>query len=187
MSNLIEHEIWKDIPWYEWRYRVSNIGNIISMINNHWDKRTLLLKTTKSYWYLRINLLKRYTSIHRIVAKVFIPNPENKPFVNHKNWIKDDNRAENLEWCTSSENLIHAYNVLWRKKPMTWLWKFWISHPRAQWVIQISKEWNFIKKWDSIMDAQRQLWIHQTNITQCCKWRYKSAWWYVWKYNNLCK
>lgn len=57
----------------------------------------------------------RTVNVHRLVASVFIPNPDNLPQVNHKNGVKNDNRVENLEWVTSSDNIRHAYDVLGRK------------------------------------------------------------------------
>jgi hypothetical protein len=109
-------EIWKDIPNYEGIYQISNLSNIKSQ---HFNK----IRNQKPGHLLKVGLLRNgyiriclrddngiptYYSLHRIVAQVFIPNPENKKEINHINGIKSDNRLENLEWCTRSENMIHA-------------------------------------------------------------------------------
>jgi len=95
----------KEYPNYE----VSELGNVRN------KKRDSILKTKDNNGYRQLKLSKngvnKMYSVHRIVAEAFIPNPENKPCVNHKNGIKSDNRVENLEWVTRSENDIHAYKL----------------------------------------------------------------------------
>ena len=116
-------EIWKDIPSYEGYYQVSNLGNfrslprIIKYKSNgtrNYPSKALLTETTKDN-YQRIVLMKdgiktRYQA-HRLVALTFIPNPDNKPFINHIDGNKSNNVVTNLEWCTASENMIHADNT----------------------------------------------------------------------------
>ena len=104
-------EQWRAIPGYEGLYEVSNRGRIYS-----WRRGKLRKLNDTGRGYLQVMLSKdgcrAYLLVHRLVAEAFIPNPENKPQINHRNGDKTDNRVENLEWCTLSENLIHRHQVL---------------------------------------------------------------------------
>ena len=99
-------EIWKVIEGTDGRCFVSNLGNIKSYAK-YKDGR--IVSQHISVWgYYYSNILYKSKSIHRIVAKAFIPNPDNKKCVNHINGIRTDNRVENLEWVNHSENKMHG-------------------------------------------------------------------------------
>lgn len=103
-------ERWKDIEGYEGLYQVSNRGKIYSFKSKRCLKGQITIWGYKQVELTNNNIISSL-SIHRLVAQAFIPNPENKPEVNHKNGIKTDNRVENLEWVTSKENKIHAVEI----------------------------------------------------------------------------
>ena len=111
-------EEWKDIPGYEGLYQASNLGQIQSTRKTTCTYPGRLLKTVRHprYIYPRVTLFKNGTRdrqmVHRLIALAFIgPVPQGKQ-INHKNGIKDDNRLNNIEYVTPSENLKHARKVL---------------------------------------------------------------------------
>lgn len=116
-------EVWKDVIGYEGLYQVSNLGRVKSYpkkwycgngMNNLKFHNGILLKTHVTYnGYAKVALCKKgknkHLLIHRLIAEAFIANIDKKPCVNHINGIKTDNRIENLEWATYSENTKHSF------------------------------------------------------------------------------
>lgn len=109
--------------------------------------------------YLMYNLKKRGVSkmvlVHRLVAIAFIPNPKNKPVVNHKDGNKKNNNVSNLEWMTRSENSKHAYDMGLTPKPPSWKGKTGYDHNRSIEVSEIDVNGNIIK-YGSMSEASRE-------------------------------
>ena len=186
-------EIWKDIKNYEGYYQISNYGNVRSL--DRIDELGRLIKGrekvkqkqhyNKDNCYLNIILYKNGQKqrfyIHRLVAEAFIPNPENKPQVNHNDRNKKNNKIDNLEWVTISENIKYSYNFDDRKKS-TGCHKIGKENIMSKKVKQYDLEGNFIKKWESARQASIQTNIDYSTIKQVCRGKGKKAGGYIWKY-----
>lgn len=116
MTDLTEQEIWKSMPEFDNQYEVSNMGRfrsidrmIIRRGNQVKIKGRILKGRQDAYGYVTMTIKNKQVKAHRLVAKHFIENPLNKSQVNHKNGIKSDNRAINLEWCSHEENMKHLF------------------------------------------------------------------------------
>jgi len=114
------------------------------------------------------NNKKKHFLLHRLIAKAFIPNPNNKPQINHINGNPLDNRIENLEWVTDSENKYHAYKTNLKK-------------PKCISVFQYDINGNIIKQYKSILDAYKETKIDRKSIKLNLQNKYKQAGGYVWK------
>lgn len=115
-------EEWRAVVGYEGLYEVSNLGRVrsidrivgVNSPNKNMRCKGRLLKQQCFLGYLCVRMMRHrkgnYKGVHRIVAQAFIPNPENKPQVNHIDFNKENNRVTNLEWCTQFENNRHTVN-----------------------------------------------------------------------------
>lgn len=159
-------EIWKDIKWYEWIYKVSNTWKVKS-------KNGLLKLWIRKNWYVQICLKVNWNSntfyVHRIVANAFIQNYLCKPQVNHIDGIKTNNSVENLERVTAWEN---SFYNRWNNRLISSMKKVW----------QYDKYGNIINIRDSISQAQKALWV--SHIWEACLWKnyYKTVKWFVWRF-----
>ena len=115
-------EEWKDIADYEGIYQVSNLGRVKSLGNNKSRQEKILKLQLHRTGYLLVKLCKegkkRNYKVHRLVAQAFIPNPDNKSQVNHRDENKSNNKVENLEWMTCKENINHGTRTSRTCKPI---------------------------------------------------------------------
>ena len=168
-------EKWKDIPGYEGLYQASNLGkirnektrNILSGGIKRGYKEVILIKDNK----------RKYKLVHRLIALTYIPNNSNKPQVNHKDGNKLNNNVDNLEWCTRSENMKHAYRT-GLETPL-----YAKNNPRAKKIKQYDLNNKLIKEYYGIKEASRINNLNPRDISKCCQGKRKQVGGYIWTYS----
>lgn len=186
-------EIWHDIPGYEGEYQASNFGRIKSVsrpirrgTSTYTSKEVILKQQTDRNGYRFIILHKKLCLVHRLVGMAFLPNP--KETINHINGNKADNRVENLEWATRSENTRHAYDVLHRKGSLTGrrgtdspnFGKRGIQSKLSKSIEQIENG-KRIATFESMREAERVTGIHHAQISATCKGERPHAGGFQWR------
>ena len=164
-------EIWKDIEGYGGLYQVSNLGRVKSLNYNRTKKEKILKPRSNKDGYLNVNLYKegrmKTCLVHRLVAKAFIPNPDNKSQVNHRDEDKTNNCVDNLEWMTRRENINYGTRNERSGKSQ--------SMP----IYGINVKTNERIEFPSTMEAERNGFNHST-IVDCLKGRCKTHKGYKW-------
>lgn len=173
-------EIWKDVVGYEGFYQVSNLGNVKSLSRLVYMKRNncyktiserILVSTLNKQGYLQVNLSvkgkRKNKRINRLVAESFIPNPENKPQVNHIDEIKTKNLLSNLEWATPKENSNHGSKIQNSLKP----------------IIQSNKNGIELRQFKSATEASLNG-FDGTAISKCCNGIIKTHKGFKWSFKD---
>lgn len=173
-SEKVTSEIWKPVKGYEGLYVISNLGRIKSFARP-WDNRTLKDRIMRQYvgktGYFNVRLCKnsrtKLCKTHRLVAEAFIDNPHHYPVINHKDGNKLNNNVSNLEWCTYSHNIKHAYDHGLRK---------------IKRIAQVNGDGSLVREWRRVSEASRETGTNLSHIWDCCNNKRDSAGGYIWQY-----
>lgn len=194
-------EVWKPVVGYEELYEVSNLGRVKSLerevrCGRHYRFiKCIVMKPGERRGYMYTTLCGKKKSIHRLVAESFIPNPENLPFVNHKDENRQNNfvfvnpdgtidtEKSNLEWCTNSYNQL--YGGARERSKNTRIQKGTYQNENCKKpVYQLDMNGKIIKKYSSIAEAARSVGGNTCGINRCClkKRHYYTAYGYKWEW-----
>lgn len=182
-------ENWKDIKGYEGFYQVSDCGRVRSLerdvfspngtVNRHIEEK-ILVPVLNNKGYSLVNLFKngkgKLMLVHRLVAMAFIPNPENKSQINHRDEVKTNNVVENLEWCSAQENINYGTRTA-RAVQNCRSFKL-ENNPRARAVFCVELN----KTFDCAKRVEEELGIWGSAICQACKGKIKTAGGFHWRY-----
>lgn len=180
----MQKEVWRTIEGYDNVYRVSNKGNFESCMNvgkhekdNIWRRRKIHVRKNGYYVVsLTKNGKRNLLYIHRLVAESFIPNPDNKPQIDHIDGNKSNNHVFNLRWCTATENLS---NINTKQKRLE------IAERKGISVSQYTISGEFVREFYSLREVERtHPNISRTRVKKCAEGLIESVCGYVWKFSK---
>ena len=169
----------REISGYEGIYTIDENATIINIVT-----KTIKHPSVGNHGYYQIDLHRnrerKTLLVHRLMAETFLDNTENKRTVNHKDGNRLNNNLKNLEWATYSENHKHSYDNLGRVAYM--FGRYGILNHNSKPVLMYLKSGELVKRYNSIMDAQRDTGIPNNGIVSCLKGRSHVAGGYIWRY-----
>ena len=179
-------EEWRTIEGYEGKYQVSNLGKVKSLKDRYGNPREKILHQGKnSNGYLLVVLYKegklKHYLVHRLVANAFIPNPNNYPYVNHKDENPSNNCVDNLEWCDAKYNI--NYGTCINRRVSSTDYKA-IADKKSKKVFQYDKQGNLIKIWASTRECGRNGFAHN-HVSDCCRGKLKTYRGFKWSYEEI--
>ena len=197
-------EIWKtaisDGEVYEGLYKVSNLGRILSLNYRNTGKAELMTPFEDTGGYLRVQFWKngeyKTCKVHRLVAETFLPNPENKPQVNHKIEGKKGKKINmvifntdgsvnkertTIEWVTAKENCNYGTRNERCAKAIS---KAMTNGKLSKPVLQFTLDGEFLREWPSTREIERQLGFDSSAVGRCCLGKQKTSYGYIWKYKE---
>lgn len=180
-------ELWKDVIGHEGIYKISNKGKVLRIegkdsLGRPRKERIIKPKqNNRGYWQIRLykNGKTENWLLHRLVAKNFIENPNNLSQVNHKDENKDNNTPENLEWCDNFYNRHYGTGILRMAAHKDYKSS---SRKIMKAIFQMNLNGQIIKRFDGIVEAQRETNIKQKNISNCVNKHSKTAGGYKWRF-----
>jgi len=183
----MEEEIWKDVPGYEGVYQASTLGQIRSMDMHIPIRGGLQLRRGRilkpivnidGYYTVMLCIYRKRKiwRVHKLVGITFIPNPQGFKIINHKNEIKTDNRACNLEWCDTRYNINYGDRTAKARAARK------LNKRGFKPVVQMSMDGSLLNVYESVASAARLTGCHQGAISNCCIGRAKSSGNYRWRF-----
>lgn len=174
-------EYWIEIKGHP-RYQVSTLGRVKCLNWNRTGKEKICKLTKSGNGYLQVRIDGMLKQVHRLVLSSFIPNPQNKPEVEHNDTNRANNIVGNLKWVRHNENCNNPLTRKHMSENAAMLGKFGDDCPNSVPIVQLTLDGKFIRRWSSAREVERELGFDHSNIAKCCIGKRNYSFGFRWVY-----